>query len=186
MPPITKIKKEDIIDESYRMLREYGFEGLNARKIAKNLNCSIQPIFHNFKNMEELKTEVLKKVISVYHTYMKQNLDTELPYKQIGINYINFAKEEPELFKIMFMSHYNIPASKLISDDPIYEEVKKYIGEQLNLSADNIKNFHVKMWIFTHGIATMLATKTCDFTSKQISDLLTCEFKALKLLEKEK
>lgn len=42
------------------------------------------------------------------------------------------------------------------------------------------------MWTFTHGIATMIATKTCEISEEQISEMLTDEFKALMLLEKMK
>ena len=35
------------------------------------------------------------------------------------------------------------------------------------------------MWLFTHGIASLIATKTCCFSNSYISDLLTNEFNAL-------
>ena len=39
------------------------------------------------------------------------------------------------------------------------------------------------MWMFTHGIATLLATDTVLLTEEQISNLLSSQFQALMLLE---
>ena len=44
MPAIKKINKEDIINASVEIVRKEGITGLNARKIAKNLGCSTQPL----------------------------------------------------------------------------------------------------------------------------------------------
>ncbi|MBM9832339.1 TetR/AcrR family transcriptional regulator, partial [Enterococcus faecalis] len=40
------------------------------------------------------------------------------------------------------------------------------------------------MWIYCHGIATLSATKTCFFSSEEISEMVTQVF--LSLLEKVK
>ena len=39
------------------------------------------------------------------------------------------------------------------------------------------------MWIFCHGIATLVANETIKLTDSQIQDLLSYEFQALMLLE---
>lgn len=185
MPPATRIRKEDILNAAYQIVRVEGMEGINARAIAKKLNCSIQPIFYQFTNMEELKEELLKKVMLTYKKYLTDYLDQPLPYKEIGKGYIRFAREEPVLFRIIFMSEaHNLPEN-YIERDKKYYNVMKYVSQSTQLTNDKIEQFHLKMWIFTHGIATMLATKTCDFTEEEISHILTEEFQALMLLEKE-
>ena len=61
MPPIIKVQRDNIINKSFQILKTEGLEYINARHIAKKLNCSVQPIFSNFKNMDELKLCILKK-----------------------------------------------------------------------------------------------------------------------------
>lgn len=186
MPPLKKITKEDIINTAYDIARNSGMEGINARAIAKKLNCSIQPIFHNFLNMDELKKELLEKIKLTYKKYLKENLDKEKPYKQIGLGYIKFASDEPILFKILFMSEYNISPIDLINSDTVYEDISKYACSATNIDRNNIDKFHLKMWIFTHGIATLIANNTCTFTSDEISEMLTEEFNALMHLKNER
>ncbi len=179
MPREIRIQKLEVINAAYEIVRKEGMDGINARAIAKKLNSSVHPIFQHFNNMEELKKEVLNKILDVYHNYMLQGIDKEKPYKEIGKNYIRFAKEEPKLFQIIFMSGKSLSPETLVTCDSVFSSIKQTIKEAANLKSEDIRNFHIKMWIFTHGIATLIATNTCDFTNEQISNLLTEEFRAL-------
>lgn len=183
MPPVTRIKKEDILESAYEIARIHGLEAVNARAIAKKLNCSIQPIFHKFSNMQELKNELLDKIIETYRNYMTEGIDKEHKYKEMGLGYIKFAKEEPKLFKIIFMTETKLSPEKFVTYDNSFTNIEKYAGIATNLSSEETKKFHMKMWIFTHGIATLVANNTCKFSDEQISDLLTEEFNALMKLQ---
>ena len=48
MPASRKINKDDIIRVCLDIVRKDGINGINARRVAKELNCSVQPIFFNF------------------------------------------------------------------------------------------------------------------------------------------
>ena len=67
MPPRVKITKDDIIKTAVELVRENGAESLNARAIALALDCSTQPIFSNFKTMEELFEAT---IVSAYEIYL--------------------------------------------------------------------------------------------------------------------
>lgn len=45
MPAIKKISREAIINAAIDVLREGGAMAINARSIAKKLECSTQPIY---------------------------------------------------------------------------------------------------------------------------------------------
>ena len=64
MPAIKKISKETVIDAAVDVLREDGFSAINARSVAKKLGCSTQPIYHSFRNMEELKTALTERILA--------------------------------------------------------------------------------------------------------------------------
>ncbi len=186
MSGVKKIQKEDILDAALDIIREEGINNVQARNIAKKLNCSTQPIFYQFKNMEELKEELFKKIIEVYREYL--TVDEKAPhlYRQMGEGYIRFAKEEPKLFGLIFMSPNNLTTRNFITqDEKVYNDILKYVNATTGISSEErVRNFHLKMWTFTHGIATMIATKTCGISDEQISEMLTEEFKALILLER--
>lgn len=183
MANTTKITKEMILDIAFSIARREGLNSISNRRIAKELNSSIRPIYYQFKNTEELKLELGKKIDTYFYDYLLNNKLGNIPlYKQIGINYIRFSRDEKKLFKILFMSDNKLLPSDFILDTD-YMKIKDIIRISTNLSDKDIKSFHLKMWLFTHGIATLSANDTVLFTDKQISDLLSYEFQALMLLE---
>lgn len=173
MPPVKKFSKEEIIDVTYELIKNEGMDAVNARRIASILGCSVQPIFHNFTSMEDLNNFVLEKIYNKYKEYMNNGRNCKIkPYKQMGLAYIKFAKNYPEFFKILFMKQTNLNAENVILNDDLGNDVIK-TGQQLTgLDEKEQQQFHIKVWIFTHGIACMVATKTVDFTDSEIEKLL--------------
>lgn len=173
MPPKIKITKQHIIAASMEVVRESGAEALNARAVAKKLKCSTQPIFSNYSSMEDLKADVMQSAKQLYQQYLEAGMKDPSypPYKASGIAYIRFAKEEKELFKLLFMrdrSHEEIKEER--------EELSgliRLISSNTGLSLEEAYLFHIGMWIYVHGIATMIATAYLDWEWGQISTMLT-------------
>lgn len=180
----TKITKEIILEKALEIIRTQGIEKVSNREIAKKLNSSIRPIYYQFKNSEELYNELLMKMETYFYSFLLENSVEDIPkYKQIGINYIKFAKEEPNIFKALFMKKNNLVVENFIGQIKEFKEIEKFVKVSTNLKNEEIKSFHVKMWIFTHGLATLIASNTINFNDQQIRDLLSYEFQALMLLE---
>lgn len=172
MPPLKKYDREKIIEISLSIISTEGLDKLNARRIAKELNSSVNPIFNNFQNMDELKRELYERIHDIYQEYMNNGKDNEIPYKGMGMGYIKFAKDYPEFFKMLFMTSYDVNAENFIISDNAGNEVIKE-GEKLTgLSYEEQKKFHVRVWMFTHGIACLVATKTITISDDEISELL--------------
>lgn len=188
MPPRMLFKKEDVLNVAYEIVRKEGFANLNARRIAACMNSSVHPIFRHFTDMDDLKKAVYDKMFEKYHEYMFSGEKKPRPYKEMGMSYIRFAKDYPEFFKTIFMNNGKIiPEELIMSDTELYKNILKNVGDVTGISKEeNVKEFHLKMWIFTHGIATMLASGTCDISEEQVSEMLIEEFLALMLLEKKK
>lgn len=179
MPTSSKIQREDIIKVAFEILKESGIEKVNARDIAKKLNCSIRPVYYQFNTMEDLRKELLNYTLDYYNNFLLDIKGNGPKYKEIGFNYIRFAKEEPNIFKFIFMGNYEIKIEEFAYFDKGYEEVEKILQIQNELSREIAKNFHLKMWLYTHGIACLIATNTASFTDKELSSLLTEQFQAL-------
>lgn len=172
MPRQIKFKKEDVLDVAYELVKNGGFDALNARSIAAKLHSSVHPIFKHFNDMEELKKAVYEKAYLKYKEYMLSGIKEENPYKKMGLSYIKFAKDYPEFFKIIFMQKTKLNAEKFVMADNIGDDVIKSGQILTGLSFEEQKKFHVKVWIFTHGIACLVATKTVEFSEKEIDRLL--------------
>lgn len=185
MPTTIKISKKMILDAAFEIAREYGVEQVSNRELAKKLNCSIRPIYYQFKNVSELNEELSNMIENYFFDYLISNVIDGIPkYKQIGINYIKFAKEEPKLYAYLFMGEAQLGVNKFIGrGDTDFKVLGDIIKKSTLLEKEEITSFHTKMWIFAHGIATLVACKTIALSDKDISDLLSSEFQALMLLE---
>ena len=51
MARTTQITREALVDAGVRLVLEKGLEALNARSLAAQAGCSIQPVFRNFGSM---------------------------------------------------------------------------------------------------------------------------------------
>ena len=71
------------------------------------------------------------------------------------------------------------------SDEYNFSKLQDLVMDTTKLDSDDAFDFHMKMWIFTHGIATLVATDTVNFSDEDISNLLTSQYKALMKLEGE-
>ena len=185
MPTKIKISKDMILETAFDIVRKDGMEKLSNRELANKLNCSIRPIYYQFENVEDMQKELYKKIEKYFYKFLMDHMVEDIPkYKQIGINYIKFAKKEKKLFQTLFMSELGLAPNAFIAKaGEDYEAIEKLIKISTNLNDDDIKDFHTKMWIFCHGIATLVANNTVYLTDKQIEQLLSYQFQALMLLE---
>lgn len=181
----VRITKDMILEAAFDIAREKGLEEVSNRSIAKRLECSIRPIYYQFNNSDELKKELYNKIEKYFYKHIMDNMIDNIPYyRQVGINYIKFAREEKNFFKILFMSKSDyLPEGFVSKSEDDFKEISKLIKMSTKLNDKDIKSFHIKMWMFTHGIATLLATDTILLTEEQISNLLSSQFQALMLLE---
>ena len=69
MPPKIKITKEQIVYTAFELVKKYGDGALNARTLAKELNCSTQPIFSNYTSMNDLRSDVIAAAKELYQSY---------------------------------------------------------------------------------------------------------------------
>ena len=185
MPTKIKISKDMILDAAFEIVRKHGMEKLSNRELANKLKCSIRPIYYQFENVEQMQKELYMKIEQYFYKFLLDNMIEGIPqYKQVGINYIKFAKKEKKLFQTLFMSDTGLTPDAFVSKaGKDYKEIEKLVRISTNLKDDDIKDFHTKMWIFCHGIATLVANGTVKLTDNQIQELLSDEFQALMLLE---
>lgn len=180
MPPKYKFTREQIIDAALNLTRRSGIAALTARALAAELGSSPKPIFGLFQNMEEVQREVLKSANALYLSYLQKGMaDPKYPpYKGSGMAYIQFAREEKELFKLLFMRDRT---GETIAENreeirPILDVIRK----NLKLSEDEAYLFHMEMWLYVHGIATMAATGYLDWDMEFISRAMTDAYEGLK------
>ncbi|MCM1187749.1 MAG: TetR/AcrR family transcriptional regulator [bacterium] len=180
MPPKFKFTKAEITSAALNVTREKGISGLTARSLAARLGCSVKPIFGLFENMEEVQREVIAAANALYLNHISSEIAVGKypPYKASGMAYIRFAREERELFRLLFMRDRS-GEEKDESREPVRPQIDQ-IRKATGLDEDEAYRFHIEMWIYVHGIATMIATSYLNWDMDFIEQALTDEYIGLK------
>ncbi len=187
MPPKAKFTKEEIVSAALKITRASGINAVSARAIGAALNSSARPIFTVFRNMEEVQREVIDAAKRLYNEYVRQGLEQKPAFKHVGMQYIHFALNEPKLFQLLFMSEQKeIPnLSEVLSlIDQNYQNIYLSIMEEYGVDERTAERLYRHLWIYTHGIASLCATKVCAFDESEMNDMLTEVF--VGLLQREK
>lgn len=173
MPPKPKYTKEEIVNVALNMVREKGVDSLTARDLGAKLNTSARPIFTAFENMEDLKNAVTDAGVEMFKEYSKNFIDYSPAFKQMGMQIISFATNEPKLFEFLFM-HKNPEAVQGLK--AVEDECVEVISKDYGLDYRQARMLFEQVWIFTFGLATLSAMQVYEYTEEQISDMLTREF----------
>ncbi|MBQ3063436.1 MAG: WHG domain-containing protein [Clostridia bacterium] len=179
MPPKVKITREDILAAAVSLVRTGGAQAINARAVAAALDCSTQPIFSNFQTMEDLQLATAAAAYERYLTFIKCEVEGgKYPqYKAMGMAYIRFAKEERELFKLLFMCDRT---GADLSPTADFEQSVEMIMQANGVTREQARLMHLEMWSAVHGIGTMLATSFLPLEWELISDMLSDIYQGLR------
>ncbi len=182
MPPKAKFTGDEIIEAGLEILREKGPSAVTARELGNRLNCSPRPIFTVFESMTEVMEGIEAKARDIYTSYIKNGLSEDKAFRGVGIAYITFAMKEPRLFELLFMRKVpgNIGVEGILPViDVNYEDILTSITSDYPVTRDEADVIYRHLWIYSHGIATLLATSMCSFTPEKIGEMLTDVFKSL-------
>ena len=182
MPPKAKFTKEQITKAALGVVSEKGAQALTAKELGAALGTSTTPIFTVFNSMQEVQDAVMLAAMEQFEEYAHKAAQLGPVFKQVGMQMILFAKEEPKLYQLIFMSSI----SEAQTFDDIYahlgsvaDECLDVLQKDYDLSKDNAKTLFEHVWIHTFGIGALCATGMCRFSQEEIIQMLGQDFMAM-------
>ncbi len=177
--PKQTVDKNEILKIALEMTRENGFEYVNARSVAKRMGYSVQPIYSYFKNMDDLRQALYGAAMQFYNEFIYSRVDKNNALESMAKANVAFAKYETNLFKLLFFQKLN----GLNSFNDIYEwmgdkQATKQLSEKLLLSEQKIKDVYIMLIVFTHGVATMIATGGANISDEESAEILEKAYNA--------
>lgn len=158
MPPTVRFTRDAVLHAACQLMRREGMEALNARAIAKELGGSTQPIFRLFTNMEDLHRELILYVARQFQAHAEADMaQSDSPYIQLCTTYLLYGRDEPELFKLLFMR--DRVSEGQYSDQTNFDLVFNIIKKETPLDDETALRFLERTWLFIHGLAVCIATK---------------------------
>lgn len=97
--------KDAILTAARQIITETGFEGLSMREIAQRIDYSPAGLYEYFGSKDDIVTAVCLQAMEQFTTYLSR-VDTSLPVDdyliELGLAYIDFAKQNKDQFLLMF------------------------------------------------------------------------------------
>jgi AcrR family transcriptional regulator len=163
MPPKEKIKRENIIDAAFEIAEESGMDGISARVIAQKINASQVPIFRHFKNIDELKEEIIERAKQQLFEYTEKEYTGSL-FLNIGVGFVLFSRDHRKLFEAISL---NRDLNEYLLDT--FAEMMKMEQIYLNMDREDRRDLVNKCYMAALGLAEAIAK---DITSESTTEYI--------------
>ena len=174
MAPKNKFTKEEMVAAALQVVRTKGIEGLTAKTMADALGTSTQPIFTAFGSMDTVRQEVCAAAVRVYDRYTNAGLQEEIPFFGVGMQYIRFAREEPELYRLLFLTRAQGQGwSAMQSMKHLQTLVRPTLMEIYQITELEADLYFRDLWFVVHSLSTLIVTGDCPYSDQEIGQVLT-------------
>ncbi len=180
MPPIAKIDKESIVEYATQMVRETGWDSINARSLAKKAGISTKPLYRLYKNMDEIKALVYERIYEEYDSFINDHVDKQKALITLCVAYVEFAKLNKNMFKCLFLAN-NLKWTSI--DDVLNEKWNQStiinLVNKAGYNFDSAKSLFMHLWLYANGLATLIATNDIDIDDDDIIKRIVKIYKEL-------
>ena len=169
MPPKVKFKKEEIVRAALNIAREKGIDAVTAREVAAALGVSTRPIFTWYDTMDQLKKDVYELAKVHYREYLERGLAGQIPFLGVWQQYLSFAREEPELYRLLFLTRPGdvsggATEALRFSQDLARESLMRIY----NLDARAADGYFRELWLPAFSFAAVLVPDACPHTAEEM------------------
>lgn len=174
MAPKNKFTREEMVEAAMRVVRAKGIDGLTAKTMADELGTSTQPVFTAFGSMDTVRQEVYAAAVRVYDSYADAGLKEKIPFFGVGMQYIRFARDEPELYRFLFLTRtQDQECSVMKSMRHLQELVRPTLISVYHLTSEEADLYFRDLWFVVHSLSTLIVTGDCPYSDREIGQILT-------------
>ena len=165
---------EEIVAAALRVVRAKGIGSLTAREVAAELGVSTRPIFTYYDTMDQLRRDVYELAKRQYREYIERGLAEPIPFLGVGQQYIRFAREEPELYKLLFLTRPDGVLGGAMEALAFSQElVRDSVMRIYDMDAHAAECYFRDLWLMAFSFATLIVTDDCPYTDEQMSAVFT-------------
>ncbi|MDH6364794.1 AcrR family transcriptional regulator [Enterococcus sp. PF1-24] len=96
-----KIYREHLLHGAYQLVVNDGFKHFHARNVAKQIQCSTQPIYREFENLKEFKDSLCVFIIQKVENFFKKHPIDDLD--ALSHTIAAYSKKYPKEFQRFFI-----------------------------------------------------------------------------------
>ena len=166
--------------EAKDIVAKTGWDSLNARGLAKELDISTKPLYRMFEGMDEIKSLVYEDIYKFYDEFVTSRIDKDKALITLCVAYIEFAQLHKNLFKTLFLSN-NLSWKTIDSvlDEKWNQSAIINLVNKHGYSFESAKILFMHIWLYSNGLATLLATNDIHLDSDDIIKRIVTVYKDL-------
>lgn len=180
MAKAIDLTKENVVKAAVKLINKEGWDALNARSLAKHIGISTKPLYRIYENMDEIKKDVLIEIYRQYDEFITSKIDSKKALLTLCISYVEFANDYKNLFISLFLSD-NLKWKKIedVFDEKWNQGAIINLVNKHNFSFDEAKELFLHMWLYSNGLATLIATNQIKLDAEKIMVRLVKIYKNL-------
>lgn len=169
MAPKVKFRKEEIVNAALSVARRAGVDAVTAREVAAELGVSTRPIFTYFDSIEQLKGEVFQLAKGRYREHIERGLADPVPFLGVWRQYLRFAKDEPELYKLLFLTKPGSVSGGAVEAMRFSQELARAsVMRVYDMDAHTADCYFRDLWLTAFSFATLIVTDDCPWTEEEM------------------
>ena len=153
-PRAVAFSRTAVLHAAVAVVRRRGLKGLSARAVAAALRSSVAPVYGAYRSMGELTRGVLEDARARLDERTRRAF-TDIPFLNIGVGIVEFARDEPRLFQALFLSRHHQRDILEKFRDSVLSRMKA--DAVLRLMPDHsLERVLDRIWLYTLGLATAI------------------------------
>jgi AcrR family transcriptional regulator len=113
---MTTKQHDKILESACELYLSDGLEGFSMRKLAKTVGVTAPALYRHFGSKEEVLMAVMAEAYRMFAQYLYRALGGRTPeerFSRAGIEYANFALENPEMYEMLYVSPHHLGIEEL-------------------------------------------------------------------------
>lgn len=170
MAPKYKFTREEMTAAAAQVIREKGGDALSAKSLGMKLGISTQPVFTCFGSMDNVRSAVCSYAEELLSRYLDEGFKASAPFLGLCTQYICFARNEPELYRLLFLqtSGTDTPSAIMHARGLIEAQLVQNSG----MSPEESSMYFSDVWLAVFGLAALIVTGKCSYTDDEVSVIL--------------
>jgi len=169
MPPRVFITREMLIHGAFEFVRQNGIGRLSTRNLATAMDCSTQPIYRAFSNMEELELATIDHAAGFVKEFLLSAPIEGEPLHHIAKMQVQLMKQEPHIYHLIFQTG-RLDFSKANEMLHFLVQHTSFKDHPYLRQMEPPRILHVirQVWVYTHGLFSIMGFQFVDISEKLI------------------
>lgn len=157
--------REAILESALGIVAERGGEGLSMREVAARADYSPSGLYEHFSGKEEILEALRQEGFGRLRERVGRVPDNPPPAERLleaGLAYLDFARSNPELYRLVFAGRQHVPVSLAdVAENSAYGDLLRIVREGVEAgrfetrAGGTPEELAYGCWALVHGVAML-------------------------------